>query len=235
MDILCERRTYEDKPIAHAHSYGQLIIPIHGTLSISVDQRTVEKQQNIVFVPPETAHSFYAHAYNQFFVFDAPVFYFPSGLGGGLRFYSLDGRWQAIRCLLSEEVGNKPTSGYRLTDLFRYISGLLAQDQYSSSIDYIRHNFDKAITIDQLAAMEHFNPTYYAEWFKRKYGDSPISYIRHLRFDKAKELLASTDYTIMQIAQQVGYENQSTLTKLFQQEMGITPRAYREKSRKRVK
>jgi AraC-like DNA-binding protein len=233
--ILCERRTYDEKPFTHAHSYGQLIIPIHGALSISVDQQTVEKQQNVVLVPPDTAHSFYAKDFNQFFVFDAPDFYFPNGVVGYLRFYSLDRRWQAIRSLLAEEVGSGPTSSQRLTDLFRYISGLLEQDQGSSSLNYIRNNFDKSITIDQLAAIEHFNPTYFSEWFKRKYGVSPIAYIRHLRFDKAKELIMSTDYTIMQIAQQVGYENQSTLTKLFQKEIGVTPREYREKTRKWVK
>lgn len=233
--ILCERRTYDDKPFTHSHAFGQLVIPIQGELSISVDQITVEPQQHIVFVPPETAHSFYARDLNQFFVFDAPVFYFPSGLGEGLRFYSLDGRWQAIRCLLSEEVGNGPAANQRLADLFRYISGLLKQEQVSASLTYIRHNFDKAITIDQLAAIEHFNPTYYVEWFKRKYGASPIAYIRRLRFDKAKELLISTDYTMMQITQQLGYENQATLTRLFQKELGITPREYREKTRKPVK
>jgi AraC-like DNA-binding protein len=232
--ILCERRTYTDKPFTHAHSYGQLVIPIYGALSISVDRLTVERQENIVFVPPDTAHSFYAHTANQFFVFDAPVFYFPNRLGGDLRFYSLDGRWQAIRSLLFEEVDNGPASSHRLTDLFRYIAGLLEQDQ-ASSLQYIKHNFEQSITINQLAAIEHFNPTYYAEWFKQKYGTTPIAYIRHLRFDKAKELLATSDYTVMQIAQQVGYENQSTLTRLFQQQMGITPREYRENTRKWVK
>jgi AraC-like DNA-binding protein len=40
-----------------------------------------------------------------------------------------------------------------------------------------------------------------------------------LRLGKAQELLQNTDYTIMQIAYQIGYENQSTLTRLFQQEI----------------
>jgi AraC-like DNA-binding protein len=233
--ILCERRTYANKPYTHAHDYGQLVIPIHGALSISVGPMTADKQQHVVYVPPATAHSFYARAANQFFVFDAPVCYLPQGLQANGSFYALDGRWQAIRHLLAEEVGDGPASSQRLADLFRYISGLLASEAEAASLTYIKRHFAQRLTLEQLAAIEHFNSTYYVEWFKRKYGLSPMVYIRDLRFRKAQELLIHTDYTIMQIAQQIGYENQATLTRLFQSQSGMTPREYRDKNRKRVK
>lgn len=230
--IVCERRTYADKPFTHAHSYSQLVIPIHGVLSVSVGQATTEERQNVIYIPPGSSHSFYAKAANQFFVFDAPGFYLPKGMGESARFCGLNGRWQAVRSLLFEEVGSEPASSPRLADLFRYISGLLNEDNCSASLNYIMNHFDKQVTVRQLAEIEHFNPTYYVEWFKRSFGTSPIAYIRELRLNKAKELLANTSYTIMQIAQQIGYENQATLTRLFQKEIGMTPGAYRQKCRK---
>lgn len=230
--ILCERRTYSNRPFTHTHSYSQLVLPIHGALSVAVNQATATDWQNVIFIPPEASHSFYSKASNQFIVFDAPAAFLPKGMGAAARFYPLDGRWQAVRSLLLEEVGSEPTTSQRLTDLFRYISGLLNEDKSSLSLEYIRNNFDKPITIPQLAKIEHFNPTYYVEWFKRQFGTSPIAYIRKLRLGKAQELLQNTDYTIMQIAYQIGYENQSTLTRLFQQEIGITPRQFRQQYRK---
>jgi AraC-like DNA-binding protein len=197
-----------------------------------VNQATAEVEQNVIFIPTETSHSFYSKASNQFIVFDAPASFIPRGMGQSTRLYPLDRRWQAVKALLLEEVGDEPATSQRLTDLFRYISGLLNEEKCSPSFDYIRNNFDKPITVPQLAKMEHFNPTYFVEWFKRKFGTSPISYIRELRLGRAQELLVSSDYSIMQIACQIGYENQSTLTRLFQKELGITPREYREKYRK---
>ncbi len=229
--ILCERRTYADKPFTHAHSYSQLVIPVYGSLTVSVGQTTTEEGQNVIFIPPQSAHSFYAKASNQFFVFDVPMFYLPKGTGEAAQFYQLKGRWLAVRSLLFEEVGSEPASGQRLADLFRYISGLLNDDKCFPSFDYIKNNFEKPITIHQLAEIEHFNPTYYVEWFKLRFGTSPISYIRELRLNKAQELLINSSYTLMQIAQQVGYENQATLTRLFQKEIGMTPGAYRKKCR----
>jgi hypothetical protein len=44
---------------------------------------------------------------NQFIVFDAPAAFLPKGMGNVPRFYPLDGRWQAVRSLLLEEVGSE--------------------------------------------------------------------------------------------------------------------------------
>lgn len=103
---------------------------------------------------------------------------------------------------------------------------------YLLTIEYIRNHYHRPISVQQLADMEHYNPSYYCEWFQKKYGLSPMAYIRKLRLDTAKTMLKNTDYSLMQIAQQVGYQNQSTLTRLFHQYVGITPSDYRLKSRK---
>ncbi|MDU2064704.1 MAG: AraC family transcriptional regulator [Sporomusaceae bacterium] len=229
--FLCERRTYENKPFTHAHSYSQLIVPIYGSLTVS-DGQALEESKQVIFIPSAVVHSFYARASNQFFVFDIPLSYLPEAMGTHAKFYPFNGRWQAIKSLLAAEVGSRPVSNQRLIDLFRYIAGVLREDNLSSSIDYIKKNFHEPLKIQQLADMEHFNQTYYVEWFKKRFGISPIAYIRELRLSKAKELLSHTNYSILQIAQQIGYANQETLTRLFRKETGMTPGAYRQMCRK---
>lgn len=231
-EILCERRIYADKPFTHAHSYSQLIIPIHGSLTVSIGQTIGEEEKKVIFIPSELVHSFYAKASNQFFVFDVPTSYLPKGMATTAQFYPFSGRWQAIQSLLFEEVGNTPVVSQRLADLFRYIAGVLKEEKVSPSFDYIRKNFHKPITVQQLADLEHFNPTYYVEWFKQQFGTSPIAYIRDLRLCKAQELLTHTSYTMLQIAHQLGYANQETLTRLFRKEIGMAPGEYRKNYRK---
>lgn len=53
-----------------------------------------------------------------------------------------------------------------------------------------------------------------------------------LRLDRAKTLLRETNLSILQIAQQVGYDHHTSLTRLFKQLEQTTPQAYRQRTRK---
>lgn len=61
---------------------------------------------------------------------------------------------------------------------------------------------------------------------------SPKEYIIKIRLEKAKELLRDTDYTILQIAQMVGYQHHGSLTRLFREWVGVSPAVYRKTIRK---
>jgi AraC-like DNA-binding protein len=59
-------------------------------------------------------------------------------------------------------------------------------------------------------------------------GVSVQLYLQKLRLQEAKQLLRETNYNILAIAQQIGYEHQASLTRIFKQFEGITPRDYRK-------
>ena len=61
---------------------------------------------------------------------------------------------------------------------------------------------------------------------------SPVEYIQKLRIEQVKELLRDTDLSIMQIAYEVGYNHNSSLTRLFKLHENITPANYRINIRK---
>lgn len=231
-NVSCERRSYSDKPHSHIHPYAQLIVPISGNFFVAINTDACEDVgQKIIYVPPECRHSYYAKSNNQFFVFDIPVGNLPHNMAGVAGYYSPDARWQAIRALLFDEVGEEPVASGRLHDLFRYILRLIEPDNQPASIAFIHNNFHRNITLKELAAIEHYNLTYYCEWFQQRLGLSPMAYIRKIRLEQVRELLASTDYNIMQIAQQVGYQHHSTLTRFFRKQFGLSPAEYRAKSR----
>ncbi|ATW26349.1 helix-turn-helix transcriptional regulator [Candidatus Formimonas warabiya] len=234
-EIVCDRRTFAERPHTHVHPWAQLVVPIKGTLSVTVESYLVkDDRQNVVYIPPASLHSFHSRTANRFFVFDIPSAYLPKN-STLLLDHFLDNRWRAIQTLLGDEVGEKPTSNQRLSDLFRYMLRLLEKRCYPASLEYIHQFYHRQITIEELAGMEHYHPSYYCEWFQKQFGLSPMAYIRYLRLENAKDLLAHTEYNLMQIAQQVGYRHQSTLTRLFQERYRITPTAYRQKTRKGMK
>ena len=77
--------------------------------------------------------------------------------------------------------------------------------------------------------MEHYNPVYYSEWFKRNMGITVSEYIKNLRIDKAKKLLADTDLSIFEIAQSVGYEHNSSFTRSFKECEKVSPSQFRKR------
>ena len=80
------------------------------------------------------------------------------------------------------------------------------------SLKYMEENYASEITIRELAALENYNVSYYTEWFKKNVGCLPSEYLRMIRIEKAKEILATTRYRIIDIAMQVGYFNSSSFT-----------------------
>lgn len=237
--ILGERRTYSEVADTHDHAFAQLILPLTGTLFIETAQgHLAVDTSRLFFLPPSCRHTFYADDTNQFLVLDVPPQALPdpetTALQGGVS-PTLDERWQALRYLLLSEIGETPTTHRALTDLFRYAYDLLQRDHVPRSLQYIHDHYAETLDLPTLAAVEGFNPTYYSEWFKKMTGLSPTAYIQRLRLTEAKQLLAQTDLPILHIAQQVGYEHHSSLTRLFRQSEGITPHAFRRHNRKSVK
>jgi transcriptional regulator GlxA family with amidase domain len=70
--------------------------------------------------------------------------------------------------------------------------------------------------------------------FKTATGVRATQYWQQLRIEAAKELLSSSNLTIQEIADQVGYQDQGHLTRLFKRDLLLTPKVYRAMVRKKL-
>ena len=98
---------------------------------------------------------------------------------------------------------------------------------------YIEANYNRDITLDTLAQFSHLNKYYLAHAFTRYFGRSPISYLCEVRIKASRELLASTDYSITEIAQLSGFSSQSYFAQCFRKYCRMTASAYRKSCRVR--
>lgn len=62
-------------------------------------------------------------------------------------------------------------------------------------------------------------------------GDSYLSYFRRKRMERAAELLETTNWKVIDIANAVGYENQGKFAKVFAEEYGVSPLEFRRLSK----
>ena len=95
------------------------------------------------------------------------------------------------------------------------------------AIRYISKNYATDLTLPEVAEHVHLNPAYFSSLFKQSTGSSFKEYLNLVRVEESKRLLSNTDFSIMDIAQAVGFEDQSYFTKIFKKYTGLTPRQYR--------
>ena len=109
--------------------------------------------------------------------------------------------------------------------LDRYIPNSKRQ-KLQPSIEYISQNFGKRITNDELAAVSGMSTVYFRKLFAEIMGISPITYIKQLRIEKAKEMLKSDYGTLSDIAQSLGYSSLYDFSRDFKKHTGFAPSKY---------
>lgn len=93
--------------------------------------------------------------------------------------------------------------------------------------DFIRNNYMQQISIEQFARQFGYNSTYISNTFTSVVGVSPYRLITSLRIEKSKELLASFDCPLKDIAEMVGYNDVSYFSRVFKEISGYSPKHFR--------
>ena len=105
-------------------------------------------------------------------------------------------------------------------------------DVTREALQFIHRHYREGITQKEIAEAVGVVPQYLSSRFNEEVGASVPEYLNHRRIDKAKELLAKTDYKAEKIAQMVGLTGASQLYRLFRKYEGCTAGEYRKNMRK---
>lgn len=95
------------------------------------------------------------------------------------------------------------------------------------AVDHINLHFAEEITMDDLCAVSSVSKQYLCLLFRNTLNSRPMEYIAKRRIQAAKELLISTDKSIEDISEEVGFCTASYFCKLFKRYEEITPTAFR--------
>lgn len=93
---------------------------------------------------------------------------------------------------------------------------------------YIRDNFSRQISLEEVAEAIHLSPAYLSTLFKKEMGINFSDYLTSCRMEAAKELLKTTDLPIASLANQVGYADPRYFSKTFARTVGLKPSVYRK-------
>ena len=94
---------------------------------------------------------------------------------------------------------------------------------------YIKNNYMKKISLDDIADHVYLSKSYLSKVFKEEMNITLSSYINKIRIEKSKVLLHDSSLALADVANLVGFVDQSYFNKVFRNVTGISPGKYRIK------
>ncbi len=98
-------------------------------------------------------------------------------------------------------------------------------------LDYIGRNYNKDITLENVAKHALISYHYASKLFKQHTGKSFVEYLNYIRIEKAKELCSRYEYRDYEIAEKVGVDNIYYFSRLFKKYTGMSTTEFRRKNR----
>ena len=135
--------------------------------------------------------------------------------------------------LEKREVGFSLTTqagvNFLLTMIFRRMGSTLLEQthEFKRILEYINEHYAESLSATELAALCHYNPSYFSRIFKRYTGLTFSEYLKRLRISKSCELLAAHCKS-SQLYIRVGYTNKTNFYKHFRQVTGMSPLEYQK-------
>jgi AraC-like DNA-binding protein len=114
-------------------------------------------------------------------------------------------------------------------DTFQRQQGAL--DRLLPLFRYLGENCGEPIQVQEAARTCGMSGSYFMNFFKKATGLPFMKYLNHYRIERAQTLLANTDESMATISHQIGFCDQSYFGMVFRRTLGMTPAAYRRRSR----
>jgi AraC-like DNA-binding protein/quercetin dioxygenase-like cupin family protein len=220
----------DDRYAAHAHDFAYVLLVLRGGFREVVGRRSHEGTSgSVILMPAGTSHE------------NAIA---PRGAKGLLVTFPPDVRLHGFGWY---DRGGMSRSMLRLYEIYRDQETLAIEElllQVATASECCAHAFSDrrtvmtaltvlqdracdALQLNDVASAAGVTASYLARAFKRETGTTMGDHLRGLRASRAAQLLASTDLPLAEIATSCAFADQSHFSRVFKQQFGFTPGAYR--------
>lgn len=110
--------------------------------------------------------------------------------------------------------------------------GSEAQRLMRSAMAYIHTHYAKPISRENIAQHVGISPGHLNRCFNQELQISPMTYLTRYRLNQAKTLLTDSELSVADVSEKVGFADVDYFGRVFRQEMGVSPGAYRRGKRK---
>ncbi|WP_078544628.1 response regulator [Litchfieldia alkalitelluris] len=103
---------------------------------------------------------------------------------------------------------------------------LTKHDSVSKACLYMKENYHKDLTLQEVADYVGMNPTYFSLLFKEEMDQSYIKYLTSFRMERAKEFL-NKGFKVAEVSEKVGYHSSRHFSEVFKKYVGVKPGQYK--------
>lgn len=121
---------------------------------------------------------------------------------------------QTINKIQLELIERKRNSDYNLFEMAK---------------QYLTENYNREITLEDLAHKTGFSTNYFSKLFKTKVGKTFVQYKSELKIQKAMELLEKPEKSVTEVSLDVGFNDLTYFIRVFKEYTSLTPNEYKKK------
>ncbi|EXX89811.1 AraC family transcriptional regulator, partial [Paenibacillus darwinianus] len=104
------------------------------------------------------------------------------------------------------------------------------KDIVEKAVAYTKEHYnDPDISIQRVCSHLHISTGYFSGLFKKEVKMTFVHYVMHIRMEKAKELLRTTELKAFEIADRVGFADPNYFSFCFKKQVGVSPKDYRSR------
>ena len=224
-------RSYTRNQRTHAHGYHQIVVPLRGSMAISVADRPYSVGVgHCVITGSGVPHSFAAPEESRFLVADMP-----SLPANALEVHepcvAIEADLLAF-CTYAEVQLMTATDPEMTASIYDLFWRLVARQDFKARVDdriarvVTRIEDELAIphSLADLAAIACLSASQFKALFQKHMGMACSEYLARRRMEHAKTLLMNTDYPVAVVAAEVGYDDASAFSRRFRKQFGQSPR-----------
>lgn len=116
-----------------------------------------------------------------------------------------------------------------VTPHLKFKQSKAADSRIADAVEYIEQNYQRPLSVDELAAHANMSASRFFPRFREKMGMTPVEYINQYRVNRAILLLISnSELSIESIAEHTGFESSAYFRRVFKKITGVSPRKYRD-------
>ncbi|WP_238917163.1 helix-turn-helix domain-containing protein [Clostridium sp. YIM B02555] len=106
-------------------------------------------------------------------------------------------------------------------------------ERINSILTYIKQNYYKQISLQDVADAQYLTPEYLSKFFKSHMNMTLLKYLNEYRLSQAVKELIRTDNSVTVVAMNNGFPNLAAFNKIFKEVYDTTPAEYRTQIRKK--
>jgi len=127
------------------------------------------------------------------------------------------------------------TPHYKLlaSEAYRPENHQMTNDRLSKVINFLNFNYQKKLTLEEVADYAGLHPSAFCRFFKEKTGKPVSSFLNELRIGYACKLLIDGHYSVSQICFECGFNNLSNFNRAFRRQTKFSPTEYQQQFHKK--